>query len=134
MTAPSATTRHLRTWLGRALAVTWLGAFLATHVPAEKVPDVHVTDKTLHAVGYFVLATLLLAWLAARGVRRIRRATIAIVALAVYGAIDEATQPLVQRHASIEDWLADLAGVLAAAIVCELLLALFARPGQPPRT
>ena len=127
MTLAPATTNRLRPWLRRLLVLTWLSAFVATHLPAGNVPDVHVGDKTLHVVGYFVLASLLLATLITRGVGPICRVAMTVVALAAYGAIDEATQPFVRRHASFDDWLANLAGVLAAVIVCELVVALLGR-------
>jgi VanZ family protein len=106
------------------LVLTWLAAFTATHLPKGKVPTTGISDKRLHAAGYFLLAGAFVAALAARGVDRSRRVAAVVVTLALYGALDEVTQelPLINRHASFGDWLADMAGTAAAVIVCELAL------------
>ena len=114
-------------WLARALLVLWLAAFTATHLPKGHVPDTDVGDRTLHAVGYFVLAGLFLVTLIVRGTGRIRRVGIACAVFPVYAAIDEISQPLVNRHASFDDWLADMAGLAAAVLICELAAALLKR-------
>jgi len=129
------TTGSLRRWPARLLVVLWIAAFVATHLPKRHVPETHVSDRTLHAVGYFLLGGLFLVTLIARGVGRIRRVGIALAVLCAYAAFDEITQPLVSRHASLWDWLADGVGVVAAVLVCELAAALLkrrptgARPG-----
>ena len=116
-----------------ALVVAWLAAFVGTHWPRGKLPSPGVSDKSLHALGYFVLGSLFHLALAARGVARRRRVAILIGVLAVYGALDEITQPLwpIHRHASFGDWLADLGGAVAAAIVWELVLHVRQRRRQP---
>ena len=110
----------------RALAVLivmWVLAFTCTHLPRGTAPPIGAGDKKSHAVGFFVLGSLFAVAMSALGVRRRRRPWLAIAALAVYAALDEITQPLVNRHASVWDWLADLAGVVVAVICWELLLA-----------
>jgi len=110
------------------LTVVWVGAFAATHIPKLHMPkDIHVSDKTLHAVGYFVLGAMLLLTCASRGRPRWTRVLLTLALLAAYGAVDEITQPLVNRVAAFGDWLADIGGAVAAAIVIELALALTAR-------
>ena len=122
-------------WFVRLLVVIWIAAFTATHLPKRHVPETHVSDRTLHAVGYFLLGGLFLVTLIVRGVGRVRRVGIAFAVFCVYAALDEITQPLVSRHASFQDWLADVIGVVAAVIVFELAAALLkrfptgARPG-----
>ncbi len=89
----------------------WLAAAISTHLPAERIPKTGYSDKTLHAVGYaFIAGTFLLAmW--SREVGRKKRFLLAFIILLVYAAVDEITQPLVNRYASIFDWLADTVGV-----------------------
>ena len=114
-------------WLAALLVVTWLAAFTATHLPKEAVPEIPATDWTLHLVGYFVLAGLFAGALTACGVRRARRAALAVSVFAAYAAFDEITQPLVNRHASVHDWLADLIGVVLALAAWEVAVAVWQR-------
>ena len=109
------------------LALVWMGAFVLTHIPAGRMPRTHISDKTLHTVGYAALALALLGVLAARGVGRARQLLIAAVALPLYAAMDELTQPLVNRHASMTDWLADLLGVAVGMIVYRACVAVLDR-------
>lgn len=95
----------------------WLCAFLLTHIPADRLPKVHATDKTLHMSGYTGLAFLLLLTMAAYKARSVMMIIVPVVSLAIYGAFDELTQPLVNRHASLHDWYADMYGVLAAVFI-----------------
>ena len=118
---------RLRRPLLALLIATWIGAAVATHIPPGSVPETGVSDKSLHVLGYFVLGSLLLVTLAGCGVGRARRVALLLGALAVYGALDEITQPLVGRNASVYDWLADVSGAALAVVVCELVLALAAR-------
>lgn len=106
--------------------IAWLGAFVATHIPARSIPQVHASDKVLHATGFFILGGLLLLALAIRGARRWRRDLAALVLLAAYAAFDELTQPLVGRTAALGDWLADVTGLVAALIVGEMIAAIAA--------
>jgi VanZ family protein len=129
--APPLLHRHRRL-LAILLSVLWVGAFAATHIPKAHMPtDIHVSDKTLHAVGYFVLGAMLLLTLASRGKPRWTRVLLTLALLAAYGAVDEITQPLVNRTAAFTDWLADIAGTAAAVIIIELALTLTARHRSP---
>ena len=120
MTPPrlSARRRRISRW---GLAALWLAAFIGTHIPAERVPELHASDKILHAAGYAVLATALWLVLAADGIGRARRIAVALSVLIFYAAMDEATQPWVNRSASIADWLADGTGVVVAVAVWEAI-------------
>ena len=104
--------------------VLWVCAFVASHVPLERMPKTHVGDKWLHFVGFFGLAGVFLLTLTAYGVARLRRAAIVICVMVGYAAFDEGTQPLFNRHAAFSDWLADVCGAAAAVIVLEVLLLL----------
>ena len=86
--------------------------FVVTHIPrlAVGAPDSPV-DKLVHASGYGVLAALLLL------ARWWRSVWPAIAALAAWAALDEATQaiPGLGRSADLDDWLADVTGMVIAA-------------------
>lgn len=98
-------------------AVVWLAAATATHIPMESLSDVPVGDVVLHFIGYLGLACVFLLTLRVYGVRLSRRILLTIPILLLYGVLDETTQPLVNRNASIHDWLADAAGVSAACLL-----------------
>lgn len=115
------------------LAITtllWLGAFIATHVPTHRLPGHLPGDVTLHLVGYLGLAAAVLLTMAFYAKPRRRRIATIFIVMAVYGAIDEITQPLVGRYAAWKDWAADLAGTALAVLIVEALLALLTRRTQ----
>ena len=97
----------------------WIFSFIATHTPAGAVPDTRASDKTLHTVGYAGLSLLLLIALAANGMPPRRRLLWAALIIPLYAAFDELTQPLVNRHASVLDWLFDGLGLLIAMALFE---------------
>jgi len=118
-TGPS---RRLRLATLLCCIAAWVGAFVATHTPVPAPPlGMHISDKTLHVVGYFALATVFWLTLLAYGKSgRVRTVATGII-LAVYGAFDELTQPMFNRCASIGDWLADLCGIVIAVGVLQCL-------------
>jgi len=85
----------------------------------------------LHAVGYFVLGALFLMALASSGLGTVRRAVLALAILSAYAAVDEITQPLVDRSPDPVDWGADVVGALAAAIVIGIVPKAFRRRRDP---
>ena len=103
-------------------AATWLGAFVATHVPQPRLPYLVASDKVLHFAGFLLLSSLLLLTVAAFGAARTRRVVMVIFTVMVYAALDEITQPLTGRHASVLDWAADVAGALAGVVIVEAAL------------
>ena len=105
-----------------ACAVLWIGAFVVTHVPAEKLPETYLGDEELHFLGFFALSGLFVLSLAAYNAAPVRRVVIVMCVMATYAAFDEATQTLFNRYAAWQDWLADVAGAAAAIIVTESLL------------
>lgn len=118
--------RLIRPVSATAFAVALAGAFTGTHLPPREIPVGIGSDKVAHAVGYFVLGTLLWIALRARALPRTRRIGWTLGGLAVYAAFDELTQPLFSRHASLADALADVAGVLSAVGACEAVTAILA--------
>lgn len=127
MTHPAPPDRLRRRVLVAALLTAWLAAFAATHVPAPRVPHGLPSDKTLHLLTYAVLAGLLWLTLRAYGRPMRSRALATFAALALYGAFDEITQPLVNRSADVRDWLFDTLGVTLALALGALIEVLRAR-------
>ena len=105
-------------------AFIWICAFTATHLPRGAVDQSHLSDKWLHTIGYFVIVAILLATLVVRGMPRRRRVLAVLVAVPLYAAFDEISQPLVGRSASIYDWIMDLCGALLAIAAVESFLVL----------
>ncbi|MHC4982199.1 MAG: VanZ family protein [Planctomycetota bacterium] len=108
-------------------AASWVAAFVLTHLPAKRLPPLGVKDTALHSVGYFVITSLFLLSIFARGTSRLRRAALVFGIMITYAAIDEITQPLVNRYAALADWLADAIGAAAAIVVWESFLAILDR-------
>jgi len=89
-----------------------------THIPGQHVPralQVHHLDKAEHVVAYGLIAGFFLLSLK----RPVRPAVllIGLVTMAALGALDEATQPLVNRCASVWDYGCDLAGMATACVL-----------------
>jgi VanZ family protein len=85
----------------------------ATHYPKPEVflgPE-PPPDKALHFIAYGILGMLVAATLATarHWSRPVILATIPL--LAVFAAIDEATQPMFGRHADVADWCYDMVGL-----------------------
>jgi len=113
----------IRPWWAHPLTLLWLGCwaglFVITHIPVPK--GTHLVtgmDKVIHLVAYFALATLGARAAIGRGVRISGRWIITwTLVYATYGALDEVLQSFVHRSASFLDWLADVAGLILAAIL-----------------
>lgn len=112
-------------WLLTALcAALWLAAFVATHIPLERMPKTGMTDKGLHFWGYAGLTAILWLTLRAWAHPAARRIIICATVLMIYGALDEYTQRFVNRWPSVVDWLYNCLGIAAALTVLELTKAL----------
>ena len=114
-----------------ACLIAWSGALIATHIPAAHLPRAGVSDKVLHAAGYFIISGLFWLTLWAYGVTGAKRIGLIFFTMLAYAAIDEITQPLVGRDNSLGDWLADVTGTIIALILLELLA--LARSWSPRR-
>jgi len=101
----------------------------ATHhpKPAELVGPNPPGDKTLHVIAYTLLGGVVAAAVASRGGWNWRSAAALFVALALFAAADEITQPLAGRFADILDWAYDEVG-LVAGIGAVTAAALLLRP------
>jgi len=110
-----------RKWLA-ATGIAALAVLAATHIPQEMMPkelQVRMLDKVEHAVSYGVIAFFGL--MSFRRPLSFKVMTLILLAGALVGAVDEVTQPLVHRTASVVDWAADLAGIAIACGVFGLL-------------
>jgi VanZ family protein len=110
--------RNLRLWQ-IALAGYWLALFIGTHVPVEQLALNRISvDKLLHIAAFTGLALLLATtWRLSAGQFNIRHGIAVWILAMLYGAIDESTQPLVNRSASLLDWFADGIGALLGLVI-----------------
>jgi len=113
----------LRSRFARPLALLTLAYTVvlvgATHYPKPEDllgPD-PPSDKTLHFIAYGLLGLLAAATLAAVGRWSLRAVAGLFIALAVFAALDEATQPAFGRAADVWDWAYDLIGLSAGIVV-----------------
>jgi VanZ family protein len=108
------------------LIVYWLVLFVATTLPAERLPSVGFSDKINHFIAYFVLAVLVNLTLIYQRKSRFlfEKATVATIVLCLfYGAVDELHQMLVPgRFAETWDWFADALGVFAGVLIVYFLI------------
>ena len=125
--APTATHSWL-TWLLAAATVGYtLVLVFATHYPnpQDLVGPNPPSDKTLHFAAYGVLGFLVTATLGSAGRSSARTLLATGAALAMFGVLDEATQPLpwFRRHADPLDWVFDCVGIAAGIIAVATILA-----------
>lgn len=96
----------------------WLLIFGGTHVAGSAAPGVGNLDKLAHSGAFAGLAFLLSASLACFWRPRLALYASAVGLAAAYGLLDELTQMLVKdRTADPLDWLADVCGATAGAIL-----------------
>jgi len=103
-----------------ALAGYWLILFAATHLPRDfpAVPPQQRVDKLVHLAAFALLAWLLAtAWQRSAGRLTGSHLRAAWLAIVLYAAVDEWTQPWVGRCGSPADWLADATGAAVGLIV-----------------
>lgn len=106
--------RYRRRRLVAAWVVYWCVLFVVTHIPPPRV-GLRVprgSDKVAHFVLYLGLSVI--GGYAVRAARTFTSGRLigwAVVYL-VYAGLDEWLQSFVSRHMSLQDWLADAAGVL----------------------
>lgn len=118
-------TRIRRWWVTiatPAVSLYWLAMFTGTHMPnPEAVIGPEVSDKLLHFLAYFVLYVLLSArFRVVHAEFPKRRDHFRLLALtSAYAVVDELLQavPIINRHADVEDAVADWSGLIAGAVV-----------------
>jgi len=109
-------------WLIVAIISTATVIFL-THLPREIIPsqlEERGLDKLAHIVAYGALTFLFIVSLRISHI--LFPALILLSGILLLAAVDELTQPLVNRTASLIDWVADAIGV---AVI--LLLFIYAK-------
>ena len=132
MTDRPMASRRVRLLAAIVCATLWAAALTATHVPISQLPNLPTGDKALHGTGYFVLASVFAATLAIHGLPLRRRSTVVLIVMPLYGAFDEATQPMFGRSASWGDYFVDMLGTLLAVIMCVMILWVWVRIRPSP--
>ena len=127
MTTPPHASGRVRKIAWTCCAILWVLAFAATHIPLQRIPKLPGGDEFLHLAGFAVLTVVYGFALAAQGVAFRRRVVVTVVTMVLYAMLDETTQPLVNRHAHVSDWLADSAGALVGSGVLELAIKVWRR-------
>ncbi len=124
------------------LAGFWLALVVSTHVPHVPGLASRGMDKLAHVAAYTVLTALMALNLQLAGGHltwpHFRWLWIAVV---LFGAVDELTQPAFGREASWLDWLADAVGAALGLILFALVRRwdrrrrshVRAAEGQPPQ-
>jgi VanZ family protein len=107
-----------RPWWTAAAGLSLVGVLALTHIPGPDVPEVLQAgglDKLEHIAAYGLIASFFL--LSLKRPARPALLLLGLAALAGIGALDETTQPLVQRTASLTDYACDLAGIAVACLL-----------------
>ncbi len=109
-------------WYRRAFPAYFLFLFLVNHFPGLKLPKVPGDDKLAHATAFALLAFLAWRfWEAFRPIRSARFAPLLGIALMGYAAFDEWTQQFVLRGTDINDWFADIGGIIVMIALLEAI-------------
>lgn len=117
--------------LGWLLLAYWVSILVATHIPSTVVPNLHVTDKVEHFTAYGLLAMLLCGYAWAKRWCIWRSTIYPVVIGAVYGAVDELTQPWFSRACDIRDWRADVIGTLLGVAIFTTVRVFLSRRQSP---
>jgi VanZ family protein len=106
-----------------ALAGYWMALFVGTHIPIDQLALSRGSmDKFAHVAAFAMLAILAAtAWRLSLGRLNSRQLVWIWAVVVLYGAIEETTQPLTNRAASVIDWLADAIGAALGLTVFWLL-------------
>jgi hypothetical protein len=107
-----------------ALGIYWPFLFWLTHIPVPQIAGQSgMSDKTMHVLAYFALTFLV--WYAISPYERVNWAKAkvwcVILAVVLYGVVDELLQARVGRSADVMDFMADLFGVVLGLGVLSVL-------------
>jgi VanZ family protein len=107
----------------RTLAVVYLLVlFAATHIPGLPTSGFSLSDKIEHFCGYSALTFfVLVGWELTIGVLEAKHYFAVWLAGTLYAIVDEVTQIPVGRTCDVNDWAADMFGILAGMIAFGLL-------------
>lgn len=134
----------MKLWLSpgtilRRVTLAYAAVLLAsTHIPGVTVSFRNSTpvpsDKLAHLAAYGVLG-FLFGLIAVESRWSCRRGLVSVVgAIAVFGLVDELTQPFVGRTADRLDWVADMAGGAAGLALAALLAVVVSVVFRPSKT
>jgi VanZ family protein len=103
----------------RTLAIVYtLVLFTATHLPSVPTMSFTWSDKVEHYCAYAILTFfVLLGWELSTGMLQAKHYFAVWLAGTLYAAIDEVTQIPVGRTCDINDWAADMLGIVAGLLV-----------------
>ena len=123
--APSPAAQRLGRFAARArtLAVVYLAVlFIGTHIPGKALPRLTWSDKTYHLCGYAVLTLcVLVGWeLTIRRLEPKHYFAVWLVGI-LYAAFDEVTQIPVGRSCDVNDWAADVLGIVGGILVFRMI-------------
>ncbi len=117
----------------------WVALMVATHVPSDLAPaHTGSWDKVAHFAGFALLGLFCgVAWRLTFKSFGLREAVAILLALSIYAALDECTQPWFGRNCDPIDWACDMAGAtvgLIAAFVTIAVVTFFRRTPRIPTT
>lgn len=124
---------RLRRWAAhaRTLAVVYfLLLAIGTHlpVPPETIEVLDYWDKLVHFSGYAMLTIVVLSgWELTIGQLQAKHYFAVWLAGTLYGIFDETTQTYVGRTCDMNDWAADVLGIVVGLVAFRLLSALVRR-------
>lgn len=99
----------------------WVILFIATSIPADRMPAVGVGDKFSHFFAYLVLSALMYLAFSMQEKYEVLKnnpATMAAVIASVYGIFDEFHQMYIPgRSAELLDLVADIMGAIAGVLL-----------------
>jgi VanZ family protein len=99
----------------------WICLTIATHYPKLNAPEIPGSDKTAHVLVYLGLMLFWSGWAMTYPITIKNLIKGWLIVLAA-GAMDEITQPMFQRFADFNDWLADGAGATVGVTIAMLVL------------
>lgn len=103
-------------------AVYFLALFVGTHLPPGQIGAPRFSDKLAHFIGYVGLTVLVLAvWELSTERLQARHFFAVWLAGTVYAAFDEWTQIPVGRTCDMNDWAADVVGIILGIFAYQLL-------------
>ena len=112
---------RIRTLVQVVLAGYLMILLISTHLPPSSplLPNLpNNTDKLCHFTAYATLAVLLAStWQLSAGERKARHLFLIWVVVAVFGALDEITQPPFHRDCDFWDWTADAIGAATGLLI-----------------
>jgi VanZ family protein len=109
-----------RRWYLRILPAYWIFLFLATHLPGLKTGGPPQSDKLLHFVAFAILTFLF--WRGCEAASRTlgpRFVCFAFPILIAYAGLDEYLQQFVGRGTDLEDFVADVVGIVVTLGILE---------------